>query len=484
MDGKGEQLLRWENFLNQNIADDELLNYQEEIAAQYVDFMRSKSTKSTYEEGMLERALVLCLEKATKSGYNANALPKLVEAARLIGARENDFFAKSFTERLARYISNLIACVVQSNNWQNAVLMASEWEKIPVKATIKEKFLMARVWEHVGHWGWAKKYYKEALFHKRAETACFCFTPYTLLLSMLLLPDWRKTAFILGGYIRGEIIENFKNSNISGLYHLETAGNVDRFRDILKAFSVWAKNNNILFMGQDNMNEAAYFIDENFNVVEDGLGNYYISRVCMPLEDGHEHMCYGFDDRIKNIYLLGRTTIPEQIKHKVTIVNLQEKWNSKGIDEQAEILDILAVPIKKIIDLINSGRDHIFLTQHFFNEYDEERKRKHIVLCKKILSNYDHKRVIIKVHPSRIEPVDYERLFPDCYIMNDSFPIEILKLVGLEGSIAKIISVMSTASYGFFDKSKTDFYLDLFSEIMHDDPECERILYNISGLPR
>ncbi len=484
MDGKGEQLLRWENFLNQNIADDELLNFQEEIAAQYVDFMRSKSTKSTYEEGMLERALVLCLEKATKSGYNANALPKLVEAARLIGARENDFFAKSFTERLARHISNLIACVVQSNNWQNAVLMASEWEKIPVKATIKEKFLMARVWEHAGHWGWAKKYYKEALFHKNATAACFCFTPYTLLLSILLLPEWKKTAFIVGGYIRGEIIENLKKSDIAGLYQLEAAGNVDRFRDILKSFSVWAKKNDLPFIGQDNMNEAEYFIDENFNVVEDGLGNYAVSGICMPLEDGHEHMCYGFDEKIKNIYLLGRTVIPEQIRHKVTIVNLEEQWNARTIEEQAEILDILAVPIKQIISLLNSGRDHIFLTQHYFNKYDEEKKKKHIELCKKILSNYDHKRVIIKVHPGGIEPVDYEKLFPDCYIMRDSFPIEIIKLIGLESRIFKIISVFSTAIYGFFDKSKIDCYLDLYSEVMQGEAECERDLHNILALPR
>ena len=105
-------------------------------------------------------------------------------------------------------------------------------------------------------------------------------------------------------------------------------------------------------------------------------------------------------------------------------------------------------------------------------------------MCKKILSNYDHKRVIIKVHPGGIEPVDYEKIFPDCYIMRDSFPIEILKLIGLEDRIFKIISVFSTAIYGFFDKSKIDCYLDLYSEVMQGEAECERDLHNILALPR
>lgn len=467
-----EKILYMINYLQQDVPPENMIVEQHTLTKAYLDL--TDKDDNNWEIHLMAHIIMLALERATQVGYDVNALPDLVKAAEKMALSEDSPLAWNFIRRLGKHIANLIEDAAAQKDWIKAGLMAEYWERISVEASLKEKLLMAEVWMNFYHHGKSRKYYYKALYHRSAREVCICFTPYCLFLCMLLMNNWRETAFVLGGHINQNIIGNLADCDVAGLYPIEKAKVVDEFTDVLKDFSSWAKNNDRMVWGQDQRGEAAYFINDNFNVVEDGCGNYLPPTLYITMPNGDEHMVFGYGDNVQHIYLTGRFKIPDILQQKVKVFNLQQLWDKKNVEEQAGILDVFNVDLKKLINLLESGRTYILLAQHFFNHYDEDRIHRHIEIYRRIIENYDEKKVIIKLHPGNIEPIDYSKLFPDCYIMKGEWPIEILKLVGLETKIEKIITVFSTAGYGVFPKNKVDDYIDLYKEIMHGDPECER----------
>ena len=469
-----EKILYMINYLQQGVPSENMIVEQHTLTKAYLDL--TDKDDNNWENRLMAHIIMLALERATLAGYDANALPDLVKAAEKMALSEDTPLAWHFIRRLGKHIANLIEDAAVQKDWIKAGLMAEYWERISVETSLKEKLRMAEVWMNFYHHGKSRKYYYQALYHRPAKEVCICFTPYCLFLCMLLMNNWRETAFVLGGHINQNIIENLADCDVAGLYPIEKAKNVDEFADVLKDFSLWTKDNERIVWGQDQRAEAGYFIDENFYVVEDGLGNYVPQYLYITMPNGDEHMVFGYGDYVRHVYLTGRFKIPDILQEKAKVFDLQQLWDKKEIEEQAAILDVFNVDLKKWITLLESGRTYILLATHFFNKYDDDRIRRHIEIYRRILENYDAKKVIIKLHPGNIEPIDYGELFPDCYIMKDEWPIEILKLVGLETKIEKIITVFSTAGYGVFSKNKVDDYIDLYKEIMCGDPESERIV--------
>lgn len=417
-----------------------------------------------WENDLNQYILLLVIERLIEKNYNID-VKKLLEISKDINNDKN-ICSKNIVEYVIRYLIDNIADNVSKREWHKASILLEKLENINTdknKIPVSIKLMFAEVWEHECHNGRAKCYYKDALFNRKPISGCYCVTPYTLLLCMLVLPDWKNTAFILGEKMSDKFIYKFMKYNVAGLYSLKWTLRTDVLRDILKEFAQYCKKNKIIVYGQDHRADAGYFIDENFIVVEDGTANYTPCTMYTVLANGYEHIPFGYDNMINTVYLTGRMVIPNELKRKVKLIDIKKIWEDKNETEKDEILDIFSVPLNDIVRAMNSGKTYIFLTTSIFaHDYNEEKKQWQVELFSRILSKYDMKRIIIKVH--HFDPVDYEKIFPECFVVREQFPIEILKLVGLENKISKIISIGSTAIHGIFNKTKIDNYENFFKE--------------------
>ncbi len=459
-----KKLYDWIDFLYADVSpkDPFLMN---KLLEQWKNYKENDG----WENDLNQYILLLVIERLIEKNYNIE-VKKLLEISKNINNDKN-VCSKKIVEYVIRYLIDNIADNVSKREWHKASILLEEFENINTdknKIPVSIKLMFAEVWEHECHNGRAKCYYKDALFNRKPISGCYCVTPYTLLLCMLVLPDWKNTAFILGEKMSDKFIYKFMKYNVAGLYSLKWTLRTDVLRDILKEFAQYCKKNRIRVYGQDHRADIGYFIDENYIVVEDGIGNYTPSKMYTVLPNGYEHESFGYGDTIKTVYLTGRMDIPNALKRKARIIDVEKEWEGKSEIEKNEIIDIFSIPLDDIIEAMNGGKNYIFLTENIFgHDYNEEKKKLQVSFFSKILSNYDVKKIIIKVH--HFDPIDYEKIFPDCFIVRDQFPVEFLTLLGLEDKISKIITIGSTAIHGFFNKEKIDNYEKLFKEEFCDN---------------
>lgn len=205
-----------------------------------------------------------------------------------------------------------------------------------------------------------------------------------------------------------------------------------------------------------NFSFPLYESDENI-LIEDGVGNY------IDLHEPHDFKSfkkiahfmgfyikyfkegYGTHENIDKIYLT-QEDVPEIIKNKVELIDMDQLWESKSKNQKKIILDIFN------LNELNNVDDEliILLTQPFYESdlmsFDEE-----IRIYKEYIDKYP---IIIKPHPR--EEKDYENIFPNTPIINSSFPVELLKYIGI--NIVKIITVCSTAALNFQNYCDVEIY--------------------------
>jgi len=196
-------------------------------------------------------------------------------------------------------------------------------------------------------------------------------------------------------------------------------------------------------------------------LIEDGLGNYldlkepnYTNSIYSKMirfigaDVKNIYECYGTHKNIKKVYLT-KNKFPEIIKDKVKVVNIKELWNEKTENEKSKILKIFNINRNKIKF---NKETVLILTQPLSEEklttLDEE-----LTIYKNIIEKFKDYDIIIKPHPR--EEKDYKNIFPNVKIINKSFPIELLSLIGVEPDIAG--SIVSTALFNF-KKSKIYVY--------------------------
>ena len=160
---------------------------------------------------------------------------------------------------------------------------------------------------------------------------------------------------------------------------------------------------------------------------------------------------YGRNEYVKNIFLRGSGKIPEDIKNKVKIVDLKELWSQLDFSSQNKILDVFGLDVEKL--KIIEAKNTILFTQPFSEDkvISEDEK---VDLYKKIIKNYDKRSLVIKPHPR--EKTEYNKIFEDIMILENSFPAELLLLSKFK--FEKVVTISSTAVSVFFNKSEIDFY--------------------------
>lgn len=286
---------------------------------------------------------------------------------------------------------------------------------------------------------------------------------YTMLLCMLYFKDWEKSIFICGGGIPRVIIKNLKKNGIICIG--EGDGNYIIDTNILQCISRYAERNRIPFFGNDDPPEAGYFVQQNFTVVEDGNYNYQpetvmsMGNVQRITASGELYVPFGFNRFIKHILITGKHPVPSIIKKKVKTIRIQTLWNQKPQKEQDKILDIYSFPRKKIEEQLKKGRDCLLLgvSSSLKGLCSPEQE---IAMYKDIIEPYGQKRFIIKPHHQNI--VEFKKFFPNSFVLPKEFPIDIVKLLGME--FHRVIGANCSALYSVFPPNIVEDRIDLMEK--------------------
>jgi len=237
---------------------------------------------------------------------------------------------------------------------------------------------------------------------------------------------------------------------------------LERLRIYLKM--IYRNERNIEIFGQDHLIESSIlFSDEfkniKFNLIEDGSANYWKRNIVVEHSKPFNYLIVGHSDRIDKIYLTGLFPTPEEIKHKVTIIDIEYLWNQKSASEKNLIKDLFGID-KDITNNLKS-KSNCLLTQCFYNNGDLSRE-KQIQLYKKILDRYSYEDTFIKVHP--LDTLPYSTIFPEYTIVDGNVPFELIYL--LTNNFKKILTVNSSG-IGIANKKVTIEYYD-YNGVMTD----------------
>lgn len=286
-------------------------------------------------------------------------------------------------------------------------------------------------------------------------------TPYALLLYLLIKKDFKKSIFVFNSEFNDRIIDNlrkYKGLCVKPIYNQICNG--DALLDFIKLITFY--NRDISFWGQDHVKFVQYFLDNQITVLEDGVNNYFEAAseaYKFKLDNGRFYYPFGYDEAVNSIFLTGKLIVPESISNKVKQVNLMDLWQKKSIEDRQILLDIFSVPQEDIERCISEGRSCLLLTQNF-SKIGVITQEEQIEMYKDILQNYEHKKVIIKPHPQ--DYIDYMEFFPECRVLEKSFPIEFVKFLGVD--VKKVISVASSVIFGFFSDDMIDSYENMIDE--------------------
>lgn len=278
-----------------------------------------------------------------------------------------------------------------------------------------------------------------------------------LLLSLLIQPDKNKTLFIIDREIWNNITNKETYTNVIPVRRPKTIlfliiYSLYFFLKFTYYSSRFLSKNNLEVWGADHILGAKYFLRRfPFFLIEDGTANYELKSYTRSWKNKLFSIpVFGLYKNVKKVYLTQKESIPEPIKDKVEIININTLWNKKTDEEKVRILEMFNFHIKEVDVLVS--KKTILYTQPLSedNVLTEEEK---ISLYNKIISKYDISDLVIKPHPR--EKTDYKEVFKDIYVFKSNIPSELLDLLNIK--FDKVITLFSTAVLQY-DEEQVDFY--------------------------
>lgn len=313
---------------------------------------------------------------------------------------------------------------------------------------------------------------------KFGEKFFYIDTLYSLFICLLLENDLDKNFYFFSSKFPRTVMKNLKNKliikEIRSIKIVGYIANAILFR-IIKLF-FYAKTKTKKFYIHDATDFAQYFFN-NFNSIfisiEDGTLNYNSQFLNEKLKKANRKVNFskkikrnfvygikkiypplGVSEKVEKIILTGILPIPEVIKSKVEIINIEEKWNSLTKEKQREILSIFNIEIEELEVFKNSINKVLLLTQPLSEDgiMSEEEK---ISIYKNILQERNIKEVYIKIHPRERTNYIKELQNIKIHIIKKDFPVEILFLLNI--NFSKVITLFSTAALNFKGKGEIEF---------------------------
>ncbi len=330
---------------------------------------------------------------------------------------------------------------------------------------------------------------------KKNRDVALIWTQYTLMLYMIVAANWKKTLlFLYYGRLDRTLLRRIyeKGGSFWGGYWLHSLlciqdGNIFRkiFNRIIDNFfcpliniilCAWIRivgKENIHVYGYEHVFGAVSFLDAGckFSVIEDGMASYrsrektvefwqkYHSKFAKP----EKFLSGGWSDAVQEVILTGRCETPKGLEAKTYIVNLKKMWNGLDGNRKKEINYIFDFNIKKWKEIITHGRNILFLSQKLAPIYMGEDDEKSLLT--ELMSQYDNTKIIIKVHPA--DNTLYEDIFPQCIVIRNSFPVELIWLEDLP--IQKIVGFFSTALYGTWPAEMIELRSDLLKRYVRQE---------------
>ena len=302
-------------------------------------------------------------------------------------------------------------------------------------------------------------------------------TKYTLFLSLIYFYKIKNNIiYFIDEDLKKEI--NLKNIKIISLKNLK------KEKGIILKYKKWKFNNKLLkkldeleeIYLQDHIPYGQFFLN-NFKgkmyLLEDGIMNYnekiledeysrktrkirinnFVKKIIIEKRK-KDYKRYGLSNKIEKIYLTGILPIPNLIKDKIEIININEMWSSLSQEAQKEILGIFNVDIERFQEFNDDNKRILLLTQPLSEDeiITEEEK---IEIYREIIEKQEGKKVYIKAHPR--EKTNYEEIFKglNIKIIDNSFPIELLLLLDI--NFDKVITLFSTGALSFRGKAEVEF---------------------------
>lgn len=287
-------------------------------------------------------------------------------------------------------------------------------------------------------------------------------THYSLLLYFLIKENYKDSLYITNDPLIYEFLRN-RNFEVEFL----SLQYIDKVVEMFTKLKNEEYRKSLNFIGADHI-ECYYILRkyiDSFTLLEDGLKNY---RYDYEEEMKKMFPEAGLDEIVKKIILTGVDEIPKEIKHKVEIINIGEKWVKKSVDEKNELLRMYNITMSDL-DLLNESEVVFFsqpLTEDGFTKLEEE-----LDLYDKLLKKYENKKVLIKKHPREVK--SYAKLiekYPNIKIFEKQIPVELFSLLGIEFDI--VSTAFSTAvlkvkakEINFYGTKINDQILECFGDI-------------------
>lgn len=217
----------------------------------------------------------------------------------------------------------------------------------------------------------------------------------------------------------------------------------------------------------------------SFELIEDGTRNYieeillneynkkiiFKNKIMKFLIKNYEKFikkiycyygAYGVSKKIKKIYLTGILPIPDIIKDKVELVNIEKLWIELSKERKRKILEIFDIKLEEL-EKLKEDKDKILLLTQPLSEDGIVDEIEKIEMYKQLLYERGIKKIYIKPHPR--EKTDYREVFKntniEVKILSNKFPAEIFML--LDMNFKKVITIFSTAALNFKYKCEVEF---------------------------
>lgn len=294
-------------------------------------------------------------------------------------------------------------------------------------------------------------------------------TQYSLFLYFLINKELDDTHYIVSSSLGVDVINRLKASGCSVyVFDATLNGNIlmktlKLTKEMLRLFfhsRMLKKKRDIEVFGNDNITHARFFLSNGIKIIEDGIANYreYNPESKTMREKMLRHFTlnssgyipFGYDDRVKNVFLTGLMPIPCGLINKVITIDVFELW--RQLEERKKQLVLKIFGLENIIISSKPINNVLLLTQPLSEDgYISECDK--IEIYRKLISKYSKDKIVLKRHPREL--TDYEHYFPDVSVFPSSAPIEIIQCIG--GKFNKVVTLFSSAALQFEDAS-VDFY--------------------------
>lgn len=300
---------------------------------------------------------------------------------------------------------------------------------------------------------------------------------YTFLLSLIKFYNKKEKVV----YFLEEIdIDGLNLANLNVII----LNNFKKGNYLLKKYKKWEISNNLLkklneieeIYLQDHITYSQFFLNNfirKIYLLEEGILNYNDNILKNEFEKKIEkvrifhnikksiiekikkdYKRFGLSEKIEKIYLTGLLPIPNLIKDKVEIININELWNNLSQKGKKEILDVFNIEIEKIQIFDKDDKKNLLLTQPLSEDKIITEKEK-IEIYREIIEKQNVRKIYIKAHPQ--EKTNYKEVFKNFNIevIENTFPIELFLLLNIK--FDKVITLFSTGALNFKGKAEVEF---------------------------